>query len=81
MSMLEQVVRKVALDALNRLEPNYGETHVVGSIYVAMWNQAALTVTVAGTEYGPYGFDDARDAIIKHIEAQIRKEQPPAVPA
>ena len=81
MTIIQDMIRTLALAARNRVGPNCAETHVISSIYVAMWDQAGYTVTVAGTEYGPYSYDDARDAIIKHIEALVRKEQRSEVPA
>ena len=81
MTIIQDMIWTLALAALNRVGPNCAETHVISSIYVAMRDQAGYTVTVAGTEYGPYSYDDARDAIIKHIEALVRKEQRSEVPA
>jgi hypothetical protein len=75
MTLVQEMTKQLAVDAVDRLGPNYTETHVVGSIYVAMWNQDAYTVTVGGTEYGPYDHADALAAVIKHIEARLRKEQ------
>jgi hypothetical protein len=75
MTFVQEMAKQLAGAALNRLGRNYAETHVVGSIYVATWNMQAYTVTVGGTEYGPYDYADARDAIIEHIEARLRKEQ------
>jgi hypothetical protein len=75
MTFLQEMTKQIAVAALNRLGRNYAETHVVGSIYVATWNMQSYTVTVGGTEYGPYDYEDALAAIIKHIEAMVRKEQ------
>jgi hypothetical protein len=81
MTFAQEMAKQLAVAALNRLGRNYAETHVVGSIYVTTWNMQAYTVTVGGTEYGPYDYEDAKAAIIEHIEARLRKEQQQAVTA
>lgn len=75
-TLVQAMIRKTALDALNRVGPTYYETNVIGRILVSYEGKDAYIVTIDGVlSDGPYNYEDARDAIIDAITTQIRVEQ------